>query len=68
MPEVAGEAGLACPLVASVWVKALDDVRIRRNELIAAGHARALQYTADISAAELVEQYDIVVAATRRTQ
>ena len=68
LPEVAGDAGLVCPLVASDWVKALDDVRIRRDELITAGHARALQFTADISAAELVEQYDIVVAASRRNQ
>jgi alpha-1,3-rhamnosyl/mannosyltransferase len=68
LPEVAGEAGLVCPLVASDWVKALDDVRDRRDELIAAGRARAQLFTADTSASELVEQYDFVVAATRGKQ
>lgn len=68
LPEVAGDAGLVCPLTAPDWVKALDEVRVRRDELITAGHARALQFTAEISASELVEQYDIVVAAARRSR
>ena len=68
LPEVAGDAGIVCPLVPDAWVRALDDVRMRRDELIAAGRSRSLQFTAEISASELVGQYDVVVAAARRTR
>jgi glycosyltransferase involved in cell wall biosynthesis len=68
LSEVAGAAGLVCSLVADAWVKALDEVRLRHDELVAAGHQRAREFTAAISATELVTQYDVVIAATRGTQ
>lgn len=68
LPEVAGDAGLVRPLTEPDWVRALDEVRIRRDKLIAAGHSRALQFTAEISASELVEQYNMVLASSRRSR
>jgi glycosyltransferase involved in cell wall biosynthesis len=35
LSEVAGAAGLVCSLVADAWVKALDEVRLRHDELVA---------------------------------
>ena len=61
LPEVVGDAGLVCPLTDQAWVNALDAVRVRRNELVAAGHDRARMFTAALSASELVEQYDAIV-------
>lgn len=60
LPEVVGDAGLVCPLTETAWVNALDAVRVRRDELVRAGHDRARMFTAALSASELVQQYDAI--------
>jgi glycosyltransferase involved in cell wall biosynthesis len=65
LPEVVGDAGLVCPLENEAWVRALEAVKMRREELVAAGKDRARAFTSEISATELVEQYDLVLAAAR---
>jgi glycosyltransferase involved in cell wall biosynthesis len=65
LPEVVGDAGLVCPLENDAWVRALEAVKIRRAELVMAGKERARAFTSEISAPELVEQYDLVLAAAR---
>jgi glycosyltransferase involved in cell wall biosynthesis len=65
LPEVVGDAGLVCPLENEAWVRALEAVKIRREELVTAGKDRARAFTSEISATELVEQYDLVLAAAR---
>lgn len=66
LPEVVGDAGLVCGLEADAWDRALYAVSVRRHELISAGHERARMFTANISATELVEQYDQIVQQSRR--
>jgi hypothetical protein len=46
-------------------VRALEAVKMRRDELVATGKDRARAFTSEISATELVEQYDLVLAAAR---
>ena len=41
LPEVAGDAALVLPLELDAWTGALDEVAARRDELVAAGRARA---------------------------
>jgi alpha-1,3-rhamnosyl/mannosyltransferase len=65
LPEVVGDAGLVCGLEADAWERALYAVSVRRSELISAGHERARMFTANISATELVEQYDLVVQQSK---
>jgi glycosyltransferase involved in cell wall biosynthesis len=65
LPEVVGDAGLVCPLENDAWVRALEAVKMRREELVVAGKDRARAFTSEISATELVEQYDLVLAAAR---
>lgn len=61
LPEVVADGGLVCPLEHSAWVHALDSVRMRRDELVSAGRERAANFTAALSARDLVEQYDRVM-------
>jgi glycosyltransferase involved in cell wall biosynthesis len=65
LPDVVGDAGIVCPLTTDAWSRALEAVHARRDELIAAGHDRARAFTSAISATELIEQYDLVVAAAK---
>ena len=62
IPEVVGGAGLVLPLRADAWAGALDEVRGRRDALLAAGTARAATYTAELSARDLVDAYGRVLA------
>ncbi|CAB4611260.1 unannotated protein [freshwater metagenome] len=64
LPEVVGDAGLVCALEPDAWERALYAVSVRRNEFVSAGHERARMFTANISATELVQQYDVVVQRT----
>jgi alpha-1,3-rhamnosyl/mannosyltransferase len=57
LPEVVGDAGLVLPLDDAAWAGALDVVESRRTELIAAGHARVGQFTAALSAQDLLPAY-----------
>ena len=58
LPEVVGDAGLVLPLVDEAWAGALDVVRARRAELIAAGKRRAAQFTSRKSAEDLLAAYE----------
>jgi len=60
--EVVGDAGLVLPLDADAWSTALDEVDRRRDELVAAGHRRALDFTAERSGAALADVYREVLA------
>ena len=66
LPEVAGDAGLVCELTAQAWVRALDVVRARRTELIAAGHDRSNVFTAALSAQDLVTQYNAIASMRKK--
>lgn len=62
IPEVVGGAGLVLPLDEPAWSGALDEVRARRDELRAAGAARAGVFTAELSARDLLGAYEKVLA------
>jgi len=62
MPDVVGDAGLVLPLEPDAWAGALDEVRRRRNELVAAGHRRALDFTSLASGIALAAAYDKALA------
>jgi alpha-1,3-rhamnosyl/mannosyltransferase len=66
LPEVVGTAGRVCALDADEWVHALEDVRIRRDYFIAAGHERSQLFTAALSASDLVTQYDAIAAHRKK--
>ena len=57
MPQVVGNAGLVRPLTPDAWAPALDEVRARRSELVAAGHRRAQDFTSAASGAALALVY-----------
>ena len=57
LPEVVGDAGIVLPLEIQAWKGALVAVRARRDELSSAGQARAAWFTAQRSAAALLEVY-----------
>ncbi len=57
MPQIVGDAGLVRPLLPEAWAGALDEVRWRRAELVAAGHLRAQDFTSAASGAALAAVY-----------
>lgn len=57
MPQIVGDAGLVRPLQPDAWAGVLDEVRRRRDELVAAGHSRALDFTSRASGAALAAVY-----------
>ena len=57
MPQVVGHAGLVRPLTRDAWASVLDEVRVRRRELVAAGHRRAQDFTSEASGAALALVY-----------
>jgi glycosyltransferase involved in cell wall biosynthesis len=57
--EVVAGAGLSLPLDIDAWAGALDEVRQRCDELVAAGRARAAEFTAAHSAADLLAAYRV---------
>jgi glycosyltransferase involved in cell wall biosynthesis len=66
LPEVVGDAGLVRELTVSAWSDALDTVRTRREEFIAAGRNRAQVFTAALSAQDLVTQYDVIASSRKK--
>lgn len=62
LPEVIGNAGLTLPLTIEAWSGAIDQVRIRRNELIELGFRRAAEYTDTKSAQDLCLAYERVLS------
>jgi glycosyltransferase involved in cell wall biosynthesis len=63
LPEVAGDAAVVLPLNARDWSNALTRVNVHRHHIVAAGRARAAQFTTAVSAAELIACYDTVLAS-----
>jgi glycosyltransferase involved in cell wall biosynthesis len=57
--EVVAGAGLSLPLEIDEWAGALDEVRQRRDEFVAAGRVRAQEFTAAHSAADLIAAYRV---------
>lgn len=57
LPEVVDGAGLCLPLELDAWASALDEVRARRSELVAAGLRRAGSFTAQAAATCLLDAY-----------
>jgi glycosyltransferase involved in cell wall biosynthesis len=62
LPEVVGDAGMVCSLDNAAWGRALDAVRVRREELVHSGRERARMFTAALSAADLLREYDTIVS------
>lgn len=62
LAEVVGDAGLVLPLDPHAWAAALDDVDRRRDDVVAAGRRRALDFTAERSGAALADVYRTVLA------
>lgn len=65
LPEVAGDAAVMVPLDAEAWAGALDEVARRRDELVAAGRARAERFSTEASGAALAGAYRQAASATR---
>ena len=57
MPGIVADAGIVRPLTPEGWAGVLDEVRSRRAELVAAGHLRALDFTARASGSALAAVY-----------
>lgn len=57
IPEVAGDAGMVVPLDEASWTSALDGVVAHADELRAKGLARSREFTAALSARDLVDLY-----------
>ena len=57
IPEVVGDAGVVLPLTQVAWATALDEVRSRREHLVAAGRERARAFSTEASADELAAAY-----------
>ncbi len=62
MPQIVGDAGLVLPTDAEAWAGALDDVDRRRDELVAAGHRRAGEFTSAASGRALSHVYERALA------
>jgi glycosyltransferase involved in cell wall biosynthesis len=58
VPGVVGDAGLVLPLRTASWAGALDEVRARRDDLVARGRRRAAQFTSRASGEDLVVAYE----------
>lgn len=63
IPGVVDDAGLVLPLDVDAWAGALDIVRARRAELVAAGKRRAATFTSFASGAALAAAYEQAVNA-----
>ena len=57
MPQIVGDAGIVLPPSLDAWAGALDEVERRRDELVAAGHRRAADFTSAASGKALADVY-----------
>lgn len=57
LPEVAGDAAVVRPPTVDAWADALDEVRARRDELVAAGDRRVADFTSRRSGEALDAAY-----------
>jgi alpha-1,3-rhamnosyl/mannosyltransferase len=62
MPQIVGDAGLVRPLRVDAWKDVLVEAVARRDELVAAGHRRALDFTSRASGAALGAVYSRAVS------
>ena len=63
IPEVVGDAGVIAPLSVDAWNLGLQRVQSERNDLIAAGRERAMNFTVSKSAEDLVNEYRLALEA-----
>lgn len=61
MPGIVDNAGIVRPLEPAAWADVLDEVGQRRNELVAAGHRRARDFTSAVSGAALASAYALAL-------
>jgi alpha-1,3-rhamnosyl/mannosyltransferase len=61
LPEVAGSAAIVLPLDVDAWATALDQVRVRHDELVCAGRRRAAHFTSLRSAEAALEAYGMAL-------
>ena len=61
LSEVVGDAGLVLPLVHDAWSDALAVVARQRDEFVAAGHRRALDFTSASSGSDLADAYRLAL-------
>ena len=66
LEEMVGSAGLVLPRSIDSWCGALDEVDRRRDELVAAGTARAAHFTSERSGADLAGAYHRALSKTGR--
>jgi glycosyltransferase involved in cell wall biosynthesis len=64
IPAIVDGAGLVLPLEREAWAGALDDVRAKRDALVAAGLVRAEDFTARASGAALAAVYAAALEAS----
>lgn len=64
MPQIVGDAGVVLPLDPDAWADALDVVARRHDELVAAGHRRAADFTSRASGAALARVYERALERT----
>jgi glycosyltransferase involved in cell wall biosynthesis len=57
IPEVVGQAGVVAPLTVNAWNSSLLRLRSERSVLVSAGMKRAEEFTASLSASDLVREY-----------
>lgn len=62
LPEIVGDAGLICALNQEAWGAALLDARQKKEDLVAKGHLHAMNFTASLSAVDLLREYDAIVS------
>jgi len=65
LAEVVGDAGLVLPRDPDAWASALEQVDARRDELVAAGRARAERYSARAAGADLARAYGLAMEVSR---
>jgi len=63
MPGIVADAGIVRPTTADAWADALDEARVRRAQLVAAGFERARSFTALASGRALAAAYARALSA-----
>ena len=68
LPEVAGDAAIVLPLRRDAWAESLDTVACRRDDLVAAGHRRATEFSTRVAGERLAEAYRLASARADRAE
>jgi alpha-1,3-rhamnosyl/mannosyltransferase len=61
MPQIVGDAGVSVPLDPEAWTEGLERLRANREQFVAAGRKRALDFTAERSGAALASAYRLAL-------